>query len=48
MVVGCSHPGVEKILQEAATIDPKLCTVTGGLHLVLTPPHEVRRVAALP
>jgi 7,8-dihydropterin-6-yl-methyl-4-(beta-D-ribofuranosyl)aminobenzene 5'-phosphate synthase len=45
VVVGCSHPGVEKILEEAAKIDPRLYTVTGGFHLVLTPQEEVQRVA---
>lgn len=45
VVVGCSHPGVEKILAEAAKLDPKLFTVTGGFHLVMTPEAEVRRVA---
>jgi 7,8-dihydropterin-6-yl-methyl-4-(beta-D-ribofuranosyl)aminobenzene 5'-phosphate synthase len=45
VVVGCSHPGVEKILGEAAKIDPKLYLVTGGFHLVLTPEAEIRRVA---
>ena len=43
VVVGCSHPGVEKILQGAAKIDPALYTVTGGFHLVLTPEEEVQR-----
>lgn len=47
VVVGCSHPGVERILAEAASIDPKLYTVMGGLHLVLTPEAEVRRVARI-
>jgi 7,8-dihydropterin-6-yl-methyl-4-(beta-D-ribofuranosyl)aminobenzene 5'-phosphate synthase len=47
VVVGCAHPGVEKILAEAAKIDPKLYLVTGGFHLVLTPEAEVRRVADL-
>jgi 7,8-dihydropterin-6-yl-methyl-4-(beta-D-ribofuranosyl)aminobenzene 5'-phosphate synthase len=47
VVVGCSHPGVEKILAEAAKIDPKLYLVTGGFHLVLTPEPEIRRVAEL-
>jgi 7,8-dihydropterin-6-yl-methyl-4-(beta-D-ribofuranosyl)aminobenzene 5'-phosphate synthase len=47
VVVGCSHPGVEKILAEAAKIDPKLYTVTGGFHLVMTPEAEVRRVAGV-
>ncbi len=45
VVVGCSHPGVERILVEAAKIDPQLYTVTGGFHLVMTPEAEVRRVA---
>jgi len=47
VVVGCSHPGVEKILEEAEKIDSDLYTVTGGFHLVLTPDDEVRRVAGL-
>jgi 7,8-dihydropterin-6-yl-methyl-4-(beta-D-ribofuranosyl)aminobenzene 5'-phosphate synthase len=45
VVVGCSHPGVEKILEGAAKIDPQLYTVTGGFHLVLTPQEEVQRTA---
>ncbi len=45
VVVGCSHPGVERILATAAKIDPKLYTVTGGFHLVMTPEAEIRRVA---
>jgi len=47
VVVGCSHPGVEKILAAAAKIDAKLYTVTGGFHLVMTPEPEVRRVAGV-
>jgi len=47
VVVGCSHPGVEKILEEAAKIDPQLYTVTGGFHLVLTPREEIERVATV-
>jgi 7,8-dihydropterin-6-yl-methyl-4-(beta-D-ribofuranosyl)aminobenzene 5'-phosphate synthase len=45
VVVGCSHPGVEKILESAARIDPRIYTVTGGFHLVLTPQAEVQRTA---
>jgi 7,8-dihydropterin-6-yl-methyl-4-(beta-D-ribofuranosyl)aminobenzene 5'-phosphate synthase len=47
VVVGCSHPGVEKILEQAAKIDPKLYLVTGGFHLVRTPEAEVQRVAGV-
>jgi 7,8-dihydropterin-6-yl-methyl-4-(beta-D-ribofuranosyl)aminobenzene 5'-phosphate synthase len=43
VVVGCSHPGVEKILEGAAKIDTRLYTVTGGFHLVLTPQDQVQR-----
>ena len=34
VLVGCSHPGIEKILATAAQIDPKIYAVVGGLHLV--------------
>ncbi len=47
VVVGCSHPGVEKILEEAKKIHSRLYTVTGGFHLVLTPQEEIRRVATV-
>lgn len=47
VIVGCSHPGIEKILGAAAKIDPQLYTVTGGFHLVVTAPEEIERVAAL-
>jgi 7,8-dihydropterin-6-yl-methyl-4-(beta-D-ribofuranosyl)aminobenzene 5'-phosphate synthase len=45
VVVGCSHPGVEKILDAAAQIDKQLYTTIGGFHLVLTPREEIERVA---
>jgi 7,8-dihydropterin-6-yl-methyl-4-(beta-D-ribofuranosyl)aminobenzene 5'-phosphate synthase len=47
VVVGCSHPGVEKILEQAAKLEPRLYTVIGGFHLVRTPEAEVRRVGRL-
>ena len=47
VVVGCSHPGVEKILAGAARIDSRLYTVTGGFHLVLATEEEVRKVASI-
>jgi 7,8-dihydropterin-6-yl-methyl-4-(beta-D-ribofuranosyl)aminobenzene 5'-phosphate synthase len=47
VVVGCSHPGVETILAEAAKIESRLYTVTGGFHLVLTPREEIERVATV-
>ncbi len=47
VVVGCSHPGVEKVLANAATINPKLYTVTGGFHLVSAERQDIERVASI-
>lgn len=45
VVVGCSHPGIEAILQAATTIDPHLHFLCGGLHLVSTPEAEIDHLA---
>ena len=34
LIVGCSHAGIEKILEVASTIDSRIYSVTGGFHLV--------------
>ena len=34
LMVGCSHPGIEKILDAASKIDSRIFTVFGGFHLV--------------
>jgi 7,8-dihydropterin-6-yl-methyl-4-(beta-D-ribofuranosyl)aminobenzene 5'-phosphate synthase len=34
LLVGCSHPGIEKIVEAAAAIDPKIHLIAGGFHLV--------------
>ncbi|HEY6825067.1 MAG TPA: MBL fold metallo-hydrolase [Steroidobacteraceae bacterium] len=34
LVVGCSHPGIENIVQAAASIDHRIHLIVGGLHLV--------------
>ena len=44
MVVGCSHPGIEKILGVAAQIDANIYTVFGGLHLVDVSDQDVVRI----
>jgi 7,8-dihydropterin-6-yl-methyl-4-(beta-D-ribofuranosyl)aminobenzene 5'-phosphate synthase len=35
IVVGCSHPGIERIVEAAAAINPKLHLIVGGFHLVV-------------
>jgi len=45
LVVGCSHPGVERIVQEASAIDPHINILLGGLHQIQAPDSEVERLA---
>ena len=42
--VGCSHPGIEKILEASTAVDKHVHLVFGGLHLVTTPDPEIARV----
>jgi len=44
--VGCSHPGIEKILEASMAVDKHVHLVFGGLHLVTTPDPEITRLAA--
>jgi 7,8-dihydropterin-6-yl-methyl-4-(beta-D-ribofuranosyl)aminobenzene 5'-phosphate synthase len=46
VVVGCSHPGIEKILGAAVTLDERLHTVHGGFHLTSMSDPEVAQLAA--
>jgi len=41
LVDGCSHSGIEEILQAASTVDARTAIVFGGLHLVTTPVEEI-------
>ena len=41
LVDGCSHAGIEAILEAASAVDPRTEIVFGGLHLVTTPLSEI-------
>jgi 7,8-dihydropterin-6-yl-methyl-4-(beta-D-ribofuranosyl)aminobenzene 5'-phosphate synthase len=41
LIDGCSHAGIEEILQAASAIDPHFHIIFGGLHLVTTPESEI-------
>jgi 7,8-dihydropterin-6-yl-methyl-4-(beta-D-ribofuranosyl)aminobenzene 5'-phosphate synthase len=41
IVVGCSHPGVEKILETATKIEPRVYSIFGGFHLAEVPDADV-------
>ena len=46
ILVGCSHPGIETILEASRRVDPHVHLIFGGLHLVNTPDPEIARLAA--
>jgi len=46
VVVGCSHPGIEKIVEAAAAINPKIHLIAGGFHLVVAPDDAIAKVVA--
>jgi 7,8-dihydropterin-6-yl-methyl-4-(beta-D-ribofuranosyl)aminobenzene 5'-phosphate synthase len=45
LVSGCSHCGIEKIVEGATAAAGRVHCILGGLHLVLTPVPEIERVA---
>lgn len=45
LVVGCSHPGIERIVEAASAIDPHLHIVFGGFHMPAASDAEISRVA---
>src|SRR5436189_3298039 len=46
LVVGCSHPGIDKIVEAAAAINPKIHLIAGGFHLVVAPDDVIAMAAA--
>src|SRR5215472_8233473 len=44
ITTGCSHPGIENILEAAKVIDTRVHLIFGGLHLVTTPDAEIQRI----
>ena len=46
LIVGCSHPGIEKIVEAASIINPKIHYVIGGFHLVVAPDDVIAKVTS--
>src|SRR2546423_5106305 len=44
IVVGCSHPGIDKIVAAAARINPRIHLVAGGFHLVVSKDDEIEKI----
>ena len=45
VLVGCSHPGIETILDATRPYGDHVHEIFGGLHLVATPDAEIERIA---
>jgi 7,8-dihydropterin-6-yl-methyl-4-(beta-D-ribofuranosyl)aminobenzene 5'-phosphate synthase len=45
LVVGCSHPGIEGIVAEAAKINPHIHFIAGGFHLVAAQDPAIEKIA---
>jgi 7,8-dihydropterin-6-yl-methyl-4-(beta-D-ribofuranosyl)aminobenzene 5'-phosphate synthase len=46
IIVGCSHPGIEKIVAAAAVINPRVHVIAGGFHLVVTSDADIEKIVA--
>ena len=44
VIVGCSHPGIDRIVELASAINPRIHLVVGGLHLVAAPDTEIATI----
>ena len=44
LVVGCSHSGIEKLVEAASAIDPRIHLIAGGFHLVVAKDPDIENV----
>jgi len=44
LIVGCSHPGIENIVAEAAKLNPHIHLIAGGFHLVTATDPDIAHV----
>jgi len=44
LVVGCSHPGIDRIVEAASTIDPRIHLIVGGFHLVVASDADIQKI----
>jgi 7,8-dihydropterin-6-yl-methyl-4-(beta-D-ribofuranosyl)aminobenzene 5'-phosphate synthase len=44
LVVGCSHPGIDKIVEAASSINQRIHLIAGGFHLVVAKDPDIETV----
>jgi 7,8-dihydropterin-6-yl-methyl-4-(beta-D-ribofuranosyl)aminobenzene 5'-phosphate synthase len=47
VVVGCSHPGLDKIAESVSAINKHIHLIAGGFHLVVAKDPDIQQIAAL-
>jgi 7,8-dihydropterin-6-yl-methyl-4-(beta-D-ribofuranosyl)aminobenzene 5'-phosphate synthase len=46
-VVGCSHPGIDKIVEATAAINNRIHLIAGGLHLVVAQDADIAKIVTV-
>lgn len=46
LLVGCSHPGIDRIVEAAKSINPRIQLVAGGFHLVVAKDGDIAQIVA--
>lgn len=46
LVVGCSHTGIDRIVEAAIAINKRIHLIAGGMHLAAAPDSEIERLVA--
>jgi 7,8-dihydropterin-6-yl-methyl-4-(beta-D-ribofuranosyl)aminobenzene 5'-phosphate synthase len=44
IVVGCSHPGIDRMVESATAINPRIHFIAGGFHLVVAPDPDIEKI----
>jgi 7,8-dihydropterin-6-yl-methyl-4-(beta-D-ribofuranosyl)aminobenzene 5'-phosphate synthase len=44
IIVGCSHPGIDRIVESATTMNSRIHMIAGGLHLVVAPDPDIEKM----
>jgi 7,8-dihydropterin-6-yl-methyl-4-(beta-D-ribofuranosyl)aminobenzene 5'-phosphate synthase len=44
IVVGCSHPGIDNIVEAATAINPRIHFIAGGFHLLVAPDPDIEKI----
>ena len=44
IVVGCSHPGIDRIVESASAINPRIRFIVGGFHLVVASDPDIEKI----